>query len=401
MKPRHRTRRPVLRGVALLALVAAAAVALAAFAAPATAAASSKSASPKARTASPTPTVTPVASSNSLVKVGQDATLPAGQTVDSVVAVGGDANIYGHVSKTVVAVGGDIHLYPGSTVGVVGGSYQASLVSVGGHITVDQGAGLMGKVNQVSVSLPHLSGVGSVARGILRPVGSIVGWVAGTLFSVLLALVVAVLFPRQLSVASDRLRAQPLASLGWGAVAVIASIGVLVLLLITIIGIVVMIPLLVILFFVALFNCVVAATTIGRFIVEKTGWSHRTLTAWAVLGALVLSVVQAIPFIGGFVVLLVAMAAYGATAWVFMEWRRARRAAQPAPAGAGPAGPVPPAPPYAAGYAVPPIPAPAAPQPAAPVVPEAAAPPAPPSPPAPPAPPAEPSPPAGPDGPGS
>lgn len=60
-------------------------------------------------------------------------TVPAGQTVNDLYVVGGDADIFGHAAGAVVIVNGNLHLAATARV-------DGAIVVIGGRITQDQGA---------------------------------------------------------------------------------------------------------------------------------------------------------------------------------------------------------------------------------------------------------------------
>src|SRR5262245_24283433 len=76
-------------------------------------------------------------SSADRVTFGSDVVVRAGETVNDVVTMGGDAGISGTVMGDVVTMGGDVSLEDGAVV-------EGEVVSMGGDISVDEGAVLHG-----------------------------------------------------------------------------------------------------------------------------------------------------------------------------------------------------------------------------------------------------------------
>lgn len=80
----------------------------------------------------------------SRIAIGQDVRVERDEEVtDAVVVVGGSATIDGRVRNGVVVVGGDAHLTPTSEV-------SGDILLVGGRLSRDEGARLVGRVNYVS-----------------------------------------------------------------------------------------------------------------------------------------------------------------------------------------------------------------------------------------------------------
>ncbi len=313
-----------------------------------------------------------------LVKAGEDVVVPAGTTVDSavafggdvtvdgtvtdlamafggdivvdgsvgssVVAFGGDITVSGSVGASVIAFGGDVRLLPGAVVGTSMKPSDETVVLFGGRLTRDPTAQVTGKTAEYDNANWAKSASwfgGGVGRGIVRPWGgfTVLGWVIQAAICLVLGLVAAALMPKQMRAVQRKLSEKTAASLGWGALTffVIAP-AVLVVLVISIVGLLLVLPYAVVL---ALFYFFVI-TSVGALVagLALKGTRHAdNLVLAVVIGVLATTVVSKIP-VAGFLVLVV-MAVFGAGAAVlaYGEYRRARRAAMtPAPAG-GPAGP--------------------------------------------------------------
>ena len=184
---------------------------------------------------------------NDLVRFGQDIEIEQSKTVEgSVVAIGGNIEVHGHVQGDCTAVGGSVTV---DSTGVVNGD----AVSVGGSTTLVPGGKIMG--SNVSVGggtslfrhhhgfLPYLGmmGVGAAVAGVMTTIVQL-------LITLLLAWLALLLIRERLVFAVERMSTHFGKSLLWGLVAwmgaivaiptiIIVGAIAMVILVITIIGI--------------------------------------------------------------------------------------------------------------------------------------------------------------------
>ena len=264
----------------------------------------------------------------------QDYTLAQGQAVRSVVVVHGNAVIGGTVARSVVVIDGTATIEATAVVGADLAAQDSSIVVVGGRLVIEPGATIHGKTVRVA-SFGLNGGLlrSAAAAAIARPVGVIVGWWQ-LLFLPIVALVVAGLFPRSVNRVSDRVHERFWPSLGWGVVGLLVAGVLLAVLAITIIGLILVVPAGLALPAVLLFCFVGSAALVGRLVLSSSRYRDNVLAA-AVVGALLVSLVWLVPFIGGLAVLVATVAGFGAALTLVNEWRVARRSA-PAPAAGGP-----------------------------------------------------------------
>ncbi len=151
------------------------------------------------------PPATPAPPSGTIVEVGHDATVAPEDVADDAVAVGGDVIVAGTLRGSAVAVGGDVVLLPTALV-------LGNAVSIGGHVDRQPGSAVHGNVVSTRFGF-----VGSAASALLgEPVwhpfraGTLLGWVASTILYVLVAVLCALLVPRQVMAVRDRVVAPPL-----------------------------------------------------------------------------------------------------------------------------------------------------------------------------------------------
>jgi hypothetical protein len=314
------------------------------------------------------------AGENDVIKMGQDVVVESAEHVlGHVVAMGGNVTVRGVVDKDVVAMGGDVVIEQGGTV-------RGDAVSVGGQVRRDPGASVLGStvsVGHVPRGLFNWQTQKFVGQGIefLQALFKLALWL-------LLAWLVVKLAEGRTARVIGRLEREPLASLGWGLVALVlvAPLGVAValaaaLLAITIIGIPVAIVLvmgyIVGLVLLGFWGGIVGASAVGGWLVRRlaprlgepslvrnTLWGGIAVAAPGVLGHLFKAVGFAVPpalilggmlqVLGGLLTLGVIVAGAGAILRT--------RAGQPAPLPGiapmtepSPAPPVPPAPPAPAG----------------------------------------------------
>jgi hypothetical protein len=286
----------------------------------------------------------PVGSSDGgvTVKLGSDAIVRQGEKADSVVAVGGNVIVYGTVAHTVVAIGGDVQLKSTAVVGSTMGPNDTSIVTVGGDVTREPGAVVIGKTTDIAGNW-----FGTVlSRGIWRPivhpfrVYSVVGWMAQTIMFALVALIVVAVAPRQVRAIKDQIKRRPLPALGWGALTTLIVVPVTsIILLITIIGILLLIPAwFIVLPIIALLCFVGVASLIGEMVISSKDMTRDNLMVTAVLGMLLISIVRFLPIAGFILFIALGMVGIGAGLLAWDEWRRARKSAPAIGAAAPPPG---------------------------------------------------------------
>jgi hypothetical protein len=281
-----------------------------------------------------------------VVKVGQDVLIPAGDVVDGVFAVGGNVTVNGTVNDTVVAVGGDVTVNGtvNKAVVSVGGDVTAAstasigsgmkpgdtaIVAVGGATHVESGAGVTGKITKVNGL--SWSGVGSAFANHgpwtwnLSPAG-IAGSIGGFIFLIVAAVIVAAALPKQMAAVREQLNERFFPSLGWGALTAFVIVPVIVLILvISIIGI---IPLIFVvapaLFLFGSFAVVCVGRAIGDRVMAQSGSRDNAMLV-TVIGVVILGVAGLIPVAGGIIMAVAGVAGLGATLLAISKTRRERR----------------------------------------------------------------------------
>ena len=183
---------------------------------------------------------------DSTASYGSSIRVPAGETRDGdIVALGGSVVVEGTVTQDVTVIGGDT---------VINGTVGHDLTSFGGHVILGPHASVGHDVVIVAGSLsrdPHAKIGGQVVRGqptvpflatsgsrLAQLRGLSLAFGAGTAFAItLIALVLLLVFPRQLQTTSATVAQRPLESLAIGCGGTIAGVTLAVVLAITVIGI--------------------------------------------------------------------------------------------------------------------------------------------------------------------
>lgn len=324
-------------------------------------------AAPQALAAAPAATIV-AAHDNVVVKVGDNATIARGTTAKTVVVVGGNARIDGTVSSTVVVIGGNVtitgtvrhivvvlggnvHVLPTAQLGVGNkGRDQTAAVLLGGKLTVDPGAHVVGRtVTKAKISIGR--GLGRVFAAPFTAtygVGSVARWFFQTLFFAILAVIVVAIAPRPLAAVGERVSHQPLRSFGWGVLGVLLLVPASIVILLTIIGILLLIPLWgIVLPVTFVLGFITVAAVVGEKILGASQHSRMLAT---VVGIVLLSAVKFVPVAGSVFSAVVWLTGFGAVLLVFTAWLSGRRSGAAAAAGAatgatagptsgGPAGP--------------------------------------------------------------
>ncbi len=286
-----------------------------------------------------TPGAVAVQTRDVILEFGDPVTIPANERVEAVVSFGGDVTVAGTVTSTIVAFGGDVRILPSANVGSGLTSRQdASVVAMGGTITVEDGAQVSGTLERVNEGdWSELLNV-DVPTPTYRWGGfSFLGWLVQTAVFLVLGLVAAALLPKQMLAVGRTLAARPGGSLGWGALVFFIIVpAAAIVLAISIIGILVLIPAFVVVPLFYFFAALSVAALVAQRLLLK-GRQHSLMLATA-LGVVGTTIISQIPFGGALAVLAMTLFGTGAATLALIDWRKGRRPLRaPAPAG-GPTG---------------------------------------------------------------
>jgi cytoskeletal protein CcmA (bactofilin family) len=263
------------------------------------------------------------------------AVVPAGQIAGDVIVIDGPVRIAGRATGDVIAVAGPVRIsgrVDGDVAAVSDRALLAPSASVGGDLlygderpVVAQGARVEGSIKNEDWA-DTLSGPGWGFAGPLA------WWLAVTVSTLLVGVVLLLLAPRMLAAAERVARGRFWPALGWGVLVAIALPIVAILALVTLVGIPFGLALLLALVPVMLVAYVTAAWILGRRLVkEPTSPWLALLAGWGVLRLLAL-----IPVVGFLVGLVATVIGLGALVVALWHARRPGRAV-PAPGHPAPA----------------------------------------------------------------
>jgi uncharacterized RDD family membrane protein YckC len=307
---------------------------------------------------------------NSVVTVGGNSNLAAGDKADSVVSVLGSSTSAGEVTDSVVSVLGSSHVtgpVGDSVVAVLGDVYVDSkvehdvvavlgsitlgpnadiggdLVAIGGARHIDPAAKVHGTVQSVG-SGEHFAEIQPWITHCLllgRPLAFIsgIGW-AWTLAFVALALYMfaGLLFAPAVEHCADVLEKYPGQSLLTMILTIIATPIVFVILFVTVVGIIAVPFLAIALFLAKFFGKLVMLAWIGRRVIRSSAQPRdimRTVAA-VLVGGLLVMLLYCVPFIGIIAYYLLGLIGLGVVIYALLLQIQGRRPAAAAAAGSAP-----------------------------------------------------------------
>jgi uncharacterized RDD family membrane protein YckC len=314
-----------------------------------------------------------------IIRIGQDYTLKAGDTVRDIRSVLADVHIDGHVDHDVVVVAGNATLsstavIDGSLVVIAGSATIASgavvdhdLVVVGG--TADTAADFRPRGDHVIVGTPWIGSwlreiVPWLTRGLLvgRLIVPDLRWVwAFVGMGLLVGLLMNHIFNRQVSATAAALTQRPITAFFMGLLVLLLAGPILALVAASVIGLAI-VPFAIAAMFVAtLIGKIGVARVLGRSIIAETEPENRAQSLRSyLLGAVIITIAYMIPVLGIVTWALVGVFGLGCATMSFAATlRRERPARPPKPTKASsvdeppPAPPVPEAPPP---FVPPPVP---------------------------------------------
>jgi hypothetical protein len=257
--------------------------------------------------------------------------VPEGRTTDAVVIFDGPADIAGRVDGPVIAANGDIR---------VTGTVDEDVVAFNGRAIIEDGARVGGGV--VSSDEPRVASGATVEDEVERVrftnffnalgwVLWLLWWLAVTVSTLVLGLLLVALFPRAAEATVRAGRARVGACFGWGLLLAIGLPVLSIALFFTVLGIpLAMVGLASVVPLYAL-GFVTGALVFGRWIIKEP----RSLVVAFVVGWAILRVVDLIPGIGNlasFVATIYGVGALAVAAWRATRWTRAAPAPATVPA---------------------------------------------------------------------
>ena len=232
-----------------------------------------------------------------IIKVGKDINVGADQTVNNVIAIGGQITVNGLVEDNVVTIGGSIVLTNSAVV-------RGDVICIGGVVVQGNGAQVFGNTSEVNSS--NISDiVASAFQGDVDAWSWLVDIIKICFFAMILivAFLMAVLFPRPLNCIINSIQGHKTKSFFWGALATLMIAPFFMLLVFSFIGIS-LIPL----FFAALllafmFGFIGVSALLGNFVLTRIFHrQNKSLVAETLLGLILWWVMGWLPFYIGMVI---------------------------------------------------------------------------------------------------
>lgn len=237
------------------------------------------------------------ASAQTLLRIGRDLEIAAGQAVDNAVAVGGQITVSGLVEKKLITIGGSIVLTSDAVV-------RGDIVCIGGVVVVGSGAQIYGKVTEINSD--NLWGALSDAfYGDEDEWNWIAEIVSFCFFLTLtaLALLLVFLFPGPLNAVVACVSENKLKAFFAGVLASFLSVPFFMLLVLSVVGIA-LIPLAFSLMLVAfMIGFIAVSTLLGRFVLTNIFVRHTpSIIRETLLGLLLWWVLGWLPFYSGMII---------------------------------------------------------------------------------------------------
>ncbi|MBN3033492.1 MAG: hypothetical protein JW873_05290 [Candidatus Saganbacteria bacterium] len=232
----------------------------------------------------------------SIVKIGENITVPQGADVKSVVAVGGSVTVLGEVKEDVVAVGGSVYLKDTALV-------AGDAVSIGGKVVREPGAVARGEVIEVSsVDVGPLV-VYFTKGGIVKGVG--IFYLLTLLGFIIMAVILVAMFTPQLGRISGLLEGNLLRNFLVGLVIALLFLPVIFVLVVSIVGIVLIPVWMIAVAAACLFGYIAACHVLGKKTLHACRLTNQSMMTETVAGIVLLSIVGLVP-VGGFLVKMIA-----------------------------------------------------------------------------------------------
>ena len=284
-----------------------------------------------------------------IIRVAQDYTLRADDSVREIRSVFGDVTIEGRVEQDVVVVMGTAHLSPTAVI-------EGSLVVAGGSATVEEGASVRQDLVVVGGTLTAPPGfspngehvvVGSpwmgetlrdllpwITRGLMwgRLIVPDLGWMwMAAIIFFLIYLALNTVFDRPVAAAADLMVRRPVSSFLIGLLVLLLALPALALIAASVIGLAIVPFILCALVIVALVGKTAVARAIGRSVIRSESPENRLPALIAfVIGSVLLTLAYMVPVLGFVTWALTSVLGLGAAASTFRGYLRRERSVAPA-----------------------------------------------------------------------
>ena len=258
----------------------------------------------------------------SLIKVGESVTLASNERTDNIVVFGGDITVMGHVRQTVVAIGGTVRVSGSVGDAVVavgqdvvleaGATVDGDVIAVGGDVRRDPAASVQGDVTVVAWSGLGESWDEIIGFGLLAFLGlSIWGFLGWLVVMFVVGWLLLSLLPKPMERQTEALRTSPMHMLGWGVLAFLLFVPLIMLMVLTILGIF-LIPILVLAYvYAGVIGVVVSALLLGHRLSDPLKRDSISPVAALAIGLVMLGLIRLIPVLGAIVTLILWLFGFG------------------------------------------------------------------------------------------
>lgn len=270
-----------------------------------------------------TPAAPALSERGSLFKIGHDVDVKSNELAENIISIGGKVTIEGEVKESVIVVGGSL---------TVSGKIGEDVYVFGGNVSLGENAVIGGDVRLSDGELlqsPSAQVHGQIRKDQFWP-GNAEGWdrfgerafrsvripsgvsfFVGLIMTLIFGLLLGYLMPKQLEAQANAIQAQPLKVFGWGILACLLFVPIVITLVLTILGIL-LIPLVVLAYvFAGLMGVIACSLFVGNEVSKRLQSTPMAMLAVLALGIVVLAVVRLIPVIGEILTLLLWLMGFG------------------------------------------------------------------------------------------
>ena len=237
-----------------------------------------------------------------IIKVGKDINIGNDQRVNNAIAIAGQITVNGLVENDVVTVGGSIVLTNSAVV-------RGDVICIGGVVVQGNGAQVFGNITEVNSSNISTA-LSSAFFGDMDAWSWLVDIIYFCFFAMILmlALLMAVLFPRPLNAIADSIQGNKAKSFFWGFLATLMITPFFMLLLFSFIGIPLMPLAFAFILLAFMFGFIGVSALLGKFVLTKTFHRHKqSLVRETLLGLILWWVIGWLPFYIGMIIKTVAI----------------------------------------------------------------------------------------------
>jgi hypothetical protein len=244
----------------------------------------------------------------------QSVNVPVNQSVDDVVVIGADADIWGTVNSSVIVVNGTANIHSSAHI-------KGIVVIIGGKLQQDNGAEILNNIYDISFDNATKNSL-LIGGGLLLGIWMI--QLAGSLMIVLIPMLMLLFGKQRIASFINKYKAESQVRLlytGFFSGLLLSAASLL--LILTIIGI----PFILIIGLIALVSFIIGITIVSYIIGERfQGSSEKVDWIKATIGSFILMAAINIPIVGLFILLVVLLYSLGiTTTWVVEKTKNKKR----------------------------------------------------------------------------